>query len=396
MRLIDRALKVVGLTAVEKRANGVFVYRPLDPDNAQAWHEWAVKWGVPNPTPAAEMHVTIIHSSVDVKMVPQNSPMMVRTIDDCYPGMFALLGPNEDVLTFCFDHWGLHDRHYAFSRNGAVTKWPTYRPHLTLGKETSEYELPDGALADAPREIIMLGEKFADVKADDKPEVDDADPEGDGEDPELIIVIEIARSAAQKILETEKSLTPGDRLRLRDIMKRDKVPKTVVERMLSSPWSTPELKSLISDAGTAGVTKSINATVDFKMIAKKAAISGVSKSSNPERMVIGIANMTTVKGQLIEDLDGDTFSTQAVIEWMRDIIKTHRSVDFDHTTEPSMELVQGFVLSDDVQKALGIDLGFEPALVEVHVADDADWAKVEQGDWMFSIAGTFAYEVPAP
>ncbi len=104
--------------------------------------------------------------------------------------------------------------------------------------------------------------------------------------------------------------------------------------------------------------------------------------------------MTTVKGAPVVDMDGDTFTTQAVIEWMRGIIKSHRGVDWDHEGEPCMELVQGFVLSDDVQKALGIDLGYEPALVEVHVANDADWARAETGEFMFSIAGTFEYEVP--
>lgn len=400
MKLIDRAksaLGALGVIDVEKRPNGVFVSRPIL--NAKIWADWAIRHNLPNPVPADQMHVTVIYSTVDVKMVPDPLPKSVSTLDGNYPGLFAKFGPDENVLVFAFDHWELHDRHYFFTRNGAVSKWPTYRPHLTLSYDMGDFELPDEALADAPREIIMGGEVFADIKSTDKAPADDADPEGDGENPDLIIIIEIARSAAKKLLESEQTLSVVDRMALRDIVAQETVSKNVAERLAKSPWATDELKALFAAPAVAkGVQKSKDVTIGFRPmtqeIAKKLGGTYVKKSSDEERMLIGIANMMTVKSQLVVDFDGDTFTTQAVTEWMRDIIRTHRGVDFDHEGPACMELVQGFVLSEDIQKALGIvDLGFEPALVEVHVPDLNHWAQVKDDpELMFSIAGTFYYK----
>ncbi len=375
---------------VDKRKNGVFVSRPIL--NAKAWHDWAVRHGVPNPVPPEEMHVTVIYSEIDTLMIPDQMPKSVSTIGSYYPGQFALFGPDENVLVFAFDDWELHDRYYAYQRNGAVSKWPTYRPHMTLTYDIGEYELPDEALIDAPTAIIMGGEVRADIK-DAKITPDESDPEGDGDSPDLIIVIDIVRAAAQKHLETEKNLNPMELGGLRDLMHAESVTKSLAERMAKSPWASDDLKKLFAEATTKKSREVFFNIAPIPVdVAKKLNGALVRKSGNAERMLIGIANMTTVKGQLVVDSDKDTFTTQAVTEWMRDIIRSHRSVDFDHVGEASMELVQGFVLSEDVQKALNFDLGFEPALVEVHIADDEGWAKAEKGDWMFSIAGTFYYE----
>jgi hypothetical protein len=380
------------LGVVEKRKNGVFVSRPVL--NAQAWFDWATQHGVPNIVPVDEMHVTVVYSTVDVKMVPDPLPTSVSTLG-YDPGAFMLFGPDENVLVYAFNHWGLLERYYSYLNNGAVSKWPTYRPHMTISTDFAGYEIPDEALATAPREIIMGGEVFADVKATDAP-ADDSDPEGTGEDDEsdVIIVIEVARAAAKSILETQKSLSVLERAALADIMLAPAVTKGLAERMAKSPWATDDLKKLFVEA--TGVTKTRQGFVNIGPVpidvAKKLNGALVRKTNDEERMLVGIANVSTVKGQLVKDSDGDHFTTQALTEWMRKSIQGERGVDFDHATEPSMELVQGFVLSEDIQKALGIDLGYEPALVEVHIADDDSWNKVKDGDWMFSIAGQFYYE----
>jgi hypothetical protein len=65
-----------------------------------------------------------------------------------------------------------------------------------------------------------------------------------------------------------------------------------------------------------------------------------------------------------------------------------RAGKFEHKGTAKTEVIAGLVLDELWQKALDIDLGYEPYLVEIHVPDATDWAEVKKGDWELSIAGT--------
>ena len=61
---------------VEKR-KGLYVARPVL--NGDSWVKWAEKFGVPNPVPAGEIHVSILNSVVDVKIPPLTEPVSIET-----------------------------------------------------------------------------------------------------------------------------------------------------------------------------------------------------------------------------------------------------------------------------------------------------------------------------
>lgn len=390
---------------VEKRA-GLYVYRPVL--NGQEWHDWATKHGVPNPLAADDFHVTVLYSTKDVKMAADPKPMVISTGGDgmycCFPGSFCMLGPKDDVFTFCFDAYTLQDRNWAFLRNGGESKWPTYRPHMTIGKDASDFEISDEAMADAPLYIILGGEEFAALKVDDQAEDSEANPEGETDDVDVVIIIDVVAKAAEKALESAGALTPFDRSALRDMSTRKVISKPVAKRLAEADWAPDEFKALVEKVAEPapvnfeipGETRKSKELVlpvgDLpEQVAKMLGTRRVAKTEDEERMMVGIASVSTVKGELVVDHHGDTITTQTLIEFTRDIIRNGRAGKFDHQGEACNEIVQAFVLSDDIQKSLGIDLGFEPMLIEMHVPGDKEWSLVKSGDWMFSIAGTLYY-----
>lgn len=403
MKTIKSIVKqALGIAEVEKR-DGVYISRPVL--NGQEWYDWAVKWGVPSPIAAADMHVTVMSSTVDVKMVPDKSAYSVPTSGGWSPGCFCLMGPQNQALVFCWDDYDLWDRHYAFIRNGAVDSWPTYRPHMTITMENGDYELPDGALSDAPTFISLGGEVYADLK---KATPDDEESDGaagddaeDGDDA-LIIVIEIAAAAAQKALDVEQNLSPLDRLALRDMAVRKTVTKGVLKRVSAADWAPAEIKDLAKSVtkpvAVAATKKRVEVDVtitthqigsDVEKTSKASALT--MKADDDRHLVWGIASVSTVKGELYVDLHDERITTRCLEEFTIDLMKNQRAGKFEHEGEVCNHVVQALVLSDDLQKALGIDLGKECLVTCTEVPNDADWALVKQGNWEQSIAGRLWY-----
>lgn len=400
--------RAIGNSEVAKR-DGVFVSRPVL--NGQAWHDWAVKWGVPKPVPAGEMHVTVVHSVVDVKMIPDS------TVASVYIGpgygdaaCFAMMGRTNSSLCVCWDDWNLWNRHWNFLSNGAVTKWPTFRPHMCLSYDAAGYELPDEALADAPIYIHLGGEVFADLKKDAEPA--EVKVEADDEDIDLVvIIIDAAKSAKDLLLTDMRGIAPVDKVALRDIAAEHPVTKAVAKRLADSAWATDSLKSLAGPPAEA-VEKKAPATAETRKrkeidvtlevaeiseeVRKNLGTEAVFKANDEEQIIYGIASVSTVKGELLEDLHGEGFTTKALREFTHDIIRGQRAGKFDHEGPACNEVVEALVLSDDMQKALGIDLGFEPLLIGMHVPDEKNWTEVKKGDWMFSIAGTMWFYEDEP
>lgn len=392
--MVKRAMRIA---QVEKR-DGVYISRSLLPANAQKWHDWAVKWGVPNPAAPEEMHVTILYSTVDVK-----APLIETTMNiEATPsyggaGSFAMFGPDEDHLVFAFRSWELFDRNWSLLMEGAVSTWPEYRPHLTLSSDAAGFELSDAALQDVPRWIILGPEVSQDPKKAD-PADDVTDDEADAEDGDsemLVVGVAIMECAKKLIDESGDKLSVFDGYDVASVAK-GRVSKRLAKRLAASDWAPAELKGLIS-AKPASVKKKIEKDITISVsqlpeeIAKALKTSDVSKANDEEQIVMGIASVSTVNGELVKDLHGDEVTTQALVEFNRSLISGSRAGKFDHEGDACTEVVAGLVLTEDWQKALGINLGFEPYLVEIHVPDAQDWAEVKKGDWMLSIAGTMWY-----
>lgn len=402
MEVINRAVRAIkrvsGVADVERR-DGVYVSRPVT--NGQEWHDWAVKHGIPSPLAADDFHVTILHSVVDVKMIPDKTAKAIY-IGPGYgdAACFAKLGPTAEALCVCFSDWDLYNRHWNFLSNGGVSKWPTYRPHMTISMNAADFELTDEALADAPLWINLGPEVYADLKQPAVTEAVERDPEGveEGVDtPELLQPSAEARASAAEIMRTA-DLSPIDRIAVMDIASGHPISRATAVRIGGQNWASAELKDMITkpkekpkEKEAARGTREVTITIGNLPADLQRDLPAFC-ANDEERTVFGIANITTVGGDLVVDAHNTSFTTNALTTWLERALLDQVGCDFSHQGEATMRIAQGIVLLEYMQHALGIDLGFEPTLVLVRVPRDEDWAEVKRGEWMFSIAGTFAYE----
>lgn len=372
-------LNVGGMQDVAKRS-GLFVYRPVL--NADEWEAWATKFGIPDPVAAADMHVTLIYSDVDVKVKPESRVVVLETSR----GAFCMFGAEEDVLVVTvgqYDCWTLHDRFYFLTSNGAVTKWPIYRPHMTISYAAPGFEISDEALQAAPEYIVLGGEKFGDLKAEDVAK-SLVNPEGwAAADLEMVDVDADLRQAAEDVLKARPpELTALDIGALYQVAKSDKAPRGAIRHINGEADADDEVSK--------GLELNFEPITDE--VAKKYGLAEALKSDDEEQMVTMIASVAKVGKELAKDVEGDEMTSQTLTEFSRDIIRGTRAGQFNHNGDNRFEIVQSLFLSEEIQKALGIDLGFEPYLVEMHIPDPNDWAKIKDGEWGASIRGTLYVE----
>lgn len=403
MKLIQKAremgrrfMEAISEDEIEKR-NGVFVGRYLEPANAKKWHDWAVKHGVPNPVPPEEMHVTVIYSITDAKLARDERGMTIYTGPGYgTAGSFCMFGPENEALVFAFANWDLYNRHWEFLSNGAKTTWPEYRPHLTISQDAKGFELSDEALSEVPTYIVLMSEQNADLKQPTKDEANQDGPEDAEEgDDVLIIVVEMAKTKAAQMIEAEKekaTLSFFDQYALADVA-RGTISKGLARRLAAETWAPEEFKALAEGAAVEKKRVDVDTEIKVQSIEKALGKKGkeVFKSIDEERRLVwGIASVSTVKGKLVEDHHEEGITTRALEEFSISLAKGRRGGKFDHEGEIVNEVVQNFVLSDEVQKALGIDLGYEALLVTIEVREQ-DWPMVRDGDWELSIAGRMSY-----
>lgn len=374
-----------------RKRKGVYISRPVL--NADEWKAWMTRHGVPNPVP--DLHVTIIYSETDAKLPLAKNPVVIP--QRCMA--FTQFGPNDESLVVAFDSWELGDRHWAYREAGATSKWPTFRPHMTLTNDFGAYELPDAALLDVP-EYIMLGTEVpADIKTGDTMAADDLNPEGGdvGDGATLVLIVEIAASAAQKMLDDGEVKRPVDRAAMQDIARKRPITKAVAKRLAATDWAPAEVKALAGEPAAKvekkGDAKSVDVVLTMTDVRKALAGKNVSKMEpdDDRRLVWQIASVTKVNGEFLKDHHGDTFDTRAMEEFAIDLMRGQRLGKIDHGHGPANEIVQALVLSEELQKALGFDLGYEPFITCTYVPDAAHWEEVKKGEWETSISGRFLY-----
>lgn len=114
----------------------------------------------------------------------------------------------------------------------------------------------------------------------------------------------------------------------------------------------------------------------------------LEKIEDDQRMAWGWASVTTRNGQPLEDLQGDVIETEELQKAVHEFVRKKRIMGEMHTVIGTGDIVDSIVFTDDIQKALGIDLGKEGWFVGVHVTSDSTWARVKKGELRgFSLGG---------
>jgi len=114
----------------------------------------------------------------------------------------------------------------------------------------------------------------------------------------------------------------------------------------------------------------------------------IIKIDEDQRIIYGWASVTTYKGELIVDLQGDVIKTDTLHKSINEFMKGVRVGKLNHSGEQVGQIVHSFPMSKDICEALGIQSDKEGWITGYHVTDDTLWEKVKSGDYAeFSIGG---------
>jgi hypothetical protein len=124
------------------------------------------------------------------------------------------------------------------------------------------------------------------------------------------------------------------------------------------------------------------------MIHDIAKSADILKLDAERRIAWGWASVSTVKGELVTDLQGDTI-TPAEMEKMADrFMASARMAKAMHDGDQIGEVLHSFPLTAELAKAFGMETDREGWLVGMRINDDAVWQGFKDGTYKaFSIGG---------
>jgi len=114
----------------------------------------------------------------------------------------------------------------------------------------------------------------------------------------------------------------------------------------------------------------------------------ILKIDEEQRIIYGWASVTTYKGELVVDLQGDVIKTETLHKAFNEFMKGVRVGKINHSGEQVGQIVHSFPMSKEICEALGIQSDKEGVISGFHVTDDSLWEKVKSGEYAeFSIGG---------
>ena len=114
----------------------------------------------------------------------------------------------------------------------------------------------------------------------------------------------------------------------------------------------------------------------------------ILKIDEEQRIIYGWASVTTYKGELVVDLQGDVIKTDTLHKAFNEFMKGVRVGKINHSGEQVGQIVHSFPMSKEICAALEIQSDKEGVISGFHVTDDTLWEKVKSGEYAeFSIGG---------
>jgi len=108
------------------------------------------------------------------------------------------------------------------------------------------------------------------------------------------------------------------------------------------------------------------------------------------QFVAGWASVVSVDGKPVIDTEGDTMTEADLVESAEEFMRSYRRGKKSHQGDADkVEFVQSVVFTEEVQDAMGIDLGFVGWWLGGYVRDDELWQDVRAGTFRgFSVGGS--------
>lgn len=105
----------------------------------------------------------------------------------------------------------------------------------------------------------------------------------------------------------------------------------------------------------------------------------ILKTDDESRMVYGWASVSTVKGELVIDQQGDTLTPAEMAKMADRFMSSVRTAKAMHAGAGIGEVLHSLPLTNDLAKAFGVETDREGWLVGMKIHDDAVWARVKDG-----------------
>jgi hypothetical protein len=126
------------------------------------------------------------------------------------------------------------------------------------------------------------------------------------------------------------------------------------------------------------MNKSDKTQDDFKII----------KVDEEHRILYGWASVTTYKGELVVDRQGDAIETDTMHKAVNEFMKGVRVGKFNHDGEPIGQIVHSFPVTKEICAALEIQSDKEGWITGFYVEQDELWEAVKSGEYAeLSIGG---------
>jgi len=132
----------------------------------------------------------------------------------------------------------------------------------------------------------------------------------------------------------------------------------------------------------------VESIMEFVVSKKDIGSIKILKIDEEQRIIYGWASVTTYKGELVVDLQGDVIKTETLHKAFNEFMKGVRVGKINHSGEQVGQIVHSFPMSKDICEALEIQSDKEGVISGFHVTDDDLWEKVKSGEYAeFSIGG---------
>jgi cation transport regulator ChaB len=132
----------------------------------------------------------------------------------------------------------------------------------------------------------------------------------------------------------------------------------------------------VTDMEKADMTEDVTKTAD------------ILKVDTERRIAWGWASVSTMKGELVTDLQGDTITPQEMEKMADRFMASARTAKAMHQGDQIGEVLHSFPITNEIAKAFGMETDREGWIIGMKIHDDAVWQGFKDGTYKaFSIGG---------
>jgi cation transport regulator ChaB len=379
-----------------RKASGaapIYMYRSVL--NAEQIHEWAAAQGFARALPLDDLHVTVVFSkaafSADLSALAATHGTVHYNNVVVRGGKRAVVPLGDRgavVLKIQSDE--LQYEHLMFRAMGASWDFQEYTPHISI-----TYQGRDLPLANMQPFMgdIVLGPLRA------KPMNTNWDAE----------ISEVALDVSKRMMNDDTFTTSAEAaVRSMDLGLDGEihVHQTADGQAVYMPGASHkvylERMAVVAGVGDSGMDdeedsaqsspdllqRVISAILAATMEHNVAKASDILKVDKARRIVWGWASVSTMKGELVTDRQGDRIAPAEMEKMADGFMRSARAAKAMHDGDDVGEVIHSLPLTKELADALGIQTDREGWVTGTYIKSDAEWQKVLRGEYAgLSIGG---------